>query len=59
MNESRFLLGAYLRGQADALKLSIIDTSYNSPDKSLGELELLVKDLLTRARATDYSRIED
>jgi energy-coupling factor transporter ATP-binding protein EcfA2 len=42
---------AYLRGQADALKLSIIDTSNNPPDKSLGELELLVRDLLTRARS--------
>jgi len=43
---------AYLRGQADALKLSIIDTSNDSIDKSLGELELLVSDLLTRARAS-------
>ena len=42
---------AYLRGQADALNLSIIDTSNNPPDKSLGELELLVRDLLTRARS--------
>src|SRR6185436_20880106 len=41
---------AYLRGQADALSLSIIDTSNDSIDKSLVELELLVKDLLTRAR---------
>ena len=46
---------AYLRGQADALKLSIIDTSNNSADKSLGELELLVRDLLTRARTHRYS----
>jgi hypothetical protein len=42
---------AYLRGQADALKLSIIDTSSDQIDKSLAELELLVRDLLTRARA--------
>jgi dephospho-CoA kinase len=42
---------AYLRGQADALKLSIIDTSNNSPDKSLGELEVLVRNLLARARS--------
>jgi GTPase SAR1 family protein len=42
---------AYLRGQADALKLSIIDTSSDKIDKSLAELELLVRDLLTRARA--------
>ena len=42
---------AYLRGQADALKLSIIDTSNDSTDKSVVELELLVRDLLTRARS--------
>ena len=42
---------AYLRGQADALKLSIINTSNNSPDKSLGELEVLVRNLLARARS--------
>jgi hypothetical protein len=42
---------AYLRGQADALQLSIIDTSDNLPDQSLAELELLVMDLLTRARS--------
>jgi energy-coupling factor transporter ATP-binding protein EcfA2 len=42
---------AYLRGQADALGLSIIDTSNDSIDKSLVQLELLVKDLLTRARS--------
>ena len=42
---------AYLRGQADALKLSIIDTSNDPMEKSLAELELLVRDLLTRARA--------
>ena len=42
---------AYLRGQADALNLSIIDTSNDSIDKSLNELELLVRDLLRRARA--------
>ena len=42
---------AYLRGQADALKLSIIDTSNDEMDKNLGELELLVSNLLTRSRA--------
>lgn len=42
---------AYLRGQADALNLSIIDTSNDPIDKSLIELELLVRDLLGRARA--------
>ena len=42
---------AYLRGQADALKLSIIDTTNGPMDKSLGELELLVRNLLTRSRA--------
>ena len=42
---------AYLRGQADALKLSIIDTSKDPMDKSLAELELLVTNLLTRSRA--------
>jgi dephospho-CoA kinase len=39
---------AYLRGQADALKLPIVDTSNNLVDQSLDELELLVRDLLTR-----------
>ena len=43
---------AYLRGQADALKLSIIDTSDDTIDKSLVELELLVRNLLTRSRAS-------
>ena len=42
---------AYLRGQADALNLSIIDTSTDPIDKSLIELELLVRDLLNRPRA--------
>jgi hypothetical protein len=42
---------AYLRGQADALDLSIIDTSHDPIDKSLIELESLVRDLLNRARA--------
>ena len=42
---------AYLRGQADALKLAVIDTSNDSLDQSLIELELLVRDLLTRVRA--------
>ena len=41
---------AYLRGQADALKLSIIDTSNDSLDQSLIKLELLVRGLLTRSR---------
>lgn len=39
---------AYLRGQADALNLSIIDTSTDPIDKSLAQLELLVKNLLAR-----------
>jgi hypothetical protein len=43
---------AYLRGQADALKLPIIDTSDGPIEKSLIELELLVKDLLARASDT-------
>jgi ABC-type arginine transport system ATPase subunit len=42
---------AYLRGQADALKLSIIDTSNDPTDKSLVKLELLVRNLLTRSGA--------
>ena len=42
---------AYLRGQADALQLSIIDTCNDPIDKSLVELELLVTNLLTRSRA--------
>jgi hypothetical protein len=42
---------AYLRGQADALNLPIIDTSADRIDKSLIQLELLVRDLLNRARA--------
>ena len=42
---------AYLRGQADALKLSIIDTSNDPIDKSLVELELIVRNLLTRLRS--------
>ena len=42
---------AYLRGQADALNLAIIDTSDDSVDKSLSELELLVMALLNRTRA--------
>lgn len=42
---------AYLRGQADALRLSVIDTSGAPMDKSLAELELLVTNLLTRSRA--------
>lgn len=43
---------AYLRGQADALRLSIIDTSDDQIDKSLVELELLVRDLLARAKSS-------
>ena len=43
---------AYLRGQADALRLSIIDTSDDSIDKSLVELESLVRDLLTRSTSS-------
>jgi energy-coupling factor transporter ATP-binding protein EcfA2 len=42
---------AYLRGQADALKLSIIDTSDDRPDKSLVELEVIVRNLLSRLRS--------
>ncbi len=42
---------AYLRGQADALQLSIIDTTDDPMETSLGQLESLVRDLLTRARA--------
>jgi len=40
---------AYLRGQADALNLSIIDTSNQPIDKSFIELELLVRELLNQA----------
>lgn len=46
---------AYLRGQADALKLSIIDTSNDSIARSLDELEFLVRELLTRARVMQTS----
>src|SRR5688572_26835380 len=42
---------AYLRGQADALGLSILDTSDNSINTSLKTLEGLVRDLLDRASA--------
>jgi len=42
---------AYLRGQADALKLAIIDTSNDPIEKSVIELELLVRNLLTRRKA--------
>ena len=45
---------AYLRGQADALKLSIIDTSNDSMDESLVELELLVRNLLSRFNAAAH-----
>lgn len=38
---------AYLRGQADALKLSIIDTSDDPVERSVVQLELLVRNLLT------------
>ena len=44
---------AYLRGQADALGLAIIDTSDDSVDESRGELELLVRNLLRRARSAE------
>src|SRR5215203_1593029 len=40
---------AYLRGQADALGLSIVDTSDDSIEKSLKAFESLIKDLLARA----------
>jgi dephospho-CoA kinase len=43
---------AYLRGQADALNLSIIDTSEDSIDNSLKTLERLVRELLNRKRVT-------
>jgi dephospho-CoA kinase len=43
---------AYLRGQADALNLSIIDTSDDPIEKSLQALEVFVKDLLNRVRVT-------
>lgn len=42
---------AYLRGQADALNLSIIDTSDDSIEQSVIQLQLLVRDLLNRARS--------
>jgi len=49
---------AYLRGQADALNLPIIDTSDDSLEKSLRELKSLVRDLLIRGRGqgTHFSR---
>lgn len=43
---------AYLRGQADALKLSVIDTSNDPLEKSVAELELLVRNLLARSSTT-------
>ena len=43
---------AYLRGQADALNLSIIDTSEDSIDTSLKMLEAILRELLDRVRAT-------
>jgi dephospho-CoA kinase len=43
---------AYLRGQADALGLSIVDTSDDSIEKSLKALQGLMRDLLDRASAT-------
>jgi hypothetical protein len=42
---------AYLRGQADALKLPIIDTSENSIDQNLNTLVELVRELLEQAKA--------
>ena len=41
---------AYLRGQADALNLSIIDTSNDSLDVSCKMLEGFVRQLLDRTR---------
>lgn len=41
---------AYMRGQADALGLAMIHTDDVSPDDSFGELDALIKDLLSRAR---------
>jgi hypothetical protein len=46
---------AYLRGQADALNLSIIDTTDDPIEKSLQTLEVLVKDLLNRVRFNNSS----
>jgi energy-coupling factor transporter ATP-binding protein EcfA2 len=43
---------AYLRGQADALNLPIIDTSEDSIEKSLETLIECVRKLLNEARAT-------
>jgi dephospho-CoA kinase len=43
---------AYLRGQADALNLSIIDTSDGLVDNSLSALERLVRDLLNGSSDT-------
>jgi hypothetical protein len=48
---------AYLRGQADALNLPIIDTSNNPIDQSLIELELLVRALLNRASQKEYETV--
>ena len=45
---------AYLRGQADALNLAIIDTSVDPIEKSLQSLESLVKELLNRVREDSY-----
>jgi hypothetical protein len=50
---------AYLRGQADALKLSIIDTSNDSVEESLAQLELLVRNLLAPSRAERGARCSD
>jgi hypothetical protein len=41
---------AYLRGQADALKLPIIDTSEDSVDQNLQMLIEIVKELLNQAK---------
>ena len=43
---------AYLSGQADALNLSIIDTSDGAVEKNLNELERLVRDLLVGTTAS-------
>ena len=45
---------AYLRGQADALNLPIIDTSEDSIDKSLENLTQLIRKLLKEAKEAPY-----
>ena len=46
---------AYLRGQADALGLSIIHTGNASSDESFKQLDSIVSDLLERARTSNFS----